>query len=119
MKNWKIISENFNPFTRARLRFGVLGFGCASSQAVSPIVLLGRMQHKSKTPNLKTPKHQAFDVSYGIRQRLVNFEKMGKLGKIRKNWGELGKIEKICVKSHKRENFRKYVKNLENLEKLG
>ena len=26
--------------TRARLRFGVLGFGCASSQAVSPIVLL-------------------------------------------------------------------------------
>ena len=86
--------QEASELTRARLRFGVLGFGCASSQAVSPIVLLGRVQHKSKTPSIRC-----------IIRNSTTSCKFRKIGKIRKNWGELGKIEKICEKSQKEKIF--------------
>ena len=66
-----------------------------------------------KPQNPKTPSIRCI-----IRNSTTSC-KFRKIGKIRKNWGELGKIEKICEKSQKRKNFRKYVKNLENLEKFG
>ena len=31
---------------------------------------MGLVHHKPKTPNPQTPKHQAFDTTYGIRQRV-------------------------------------------------